>query len=123
MKDFSRPADEAHVAARAELEALFLTRDRDEWYALLVEADVCADPVYSVPRCSTTRKVRHRQMTLDLEHPEAGTMTHAGAAIKLSETPGGVRSFAPHVGQHTGDVLDTLGYSEADIARLREQRV
>ena len=123
MGDFSRPAGEAHAAAREELEALFLTRDRDEWYALLVEADVCAGPVYSVPEVFDDPQVRHRQMALDLDHPEAGTVTHAGVAIKLSETPGGVRSFAPHIGQHTGEVLDALGYSEADVARLREQRI
>ena len=62
-------------------------------------------------------------MALDLDHPEAGTVTQAGVAIKLSETPGGVRSFAPHIGQHTGEVLDALGYSESEVARLREQRI
>ena len=123
MGDFSRPASEAHAAAREELEALFLTRDRDEWYELLVEADVCTGPVYTVPEVFDDPQVRHRQMALDLEHPQAGTVTQAGIAIKLSETPGGVRSFAPHIGQHTGDELGALGYSEADIARLREQRI
>ena len=123
LGDFSRPASEAHTAARKELEELFLTRDRDQWYELLVEADVCAGPVYTVPEVFDDPQVRHRQMALALEHPEAGTVTQAGIAIKLSETPGEVRSFAPHIGQHTGDVLDSLGYSEADVARLREQRI
>jgi len=123
MGDFSRFASEAHAAARQELEALFLTRDRAEWYELLVEADVCAAPVYTVPEVFDDPQVRHRQMALDLDHPEAGTVTQAGIAIKLSETPGEVHSFAPHIGQHTGDVLDALGYDEARIARLREQRV
>ena len=123
MGDFSRPAGEAHAAAREELEALFLTRDRDDWYAFLVEADVCAGPVYSVPEVYDDPQVKHRQMALDLDHPEAGRVTQAGVAIKLSETPGGVRSFAPHLGQHTGDVLSALGYSEAAVARLRERRV
>ena len=123
MGDFSRPASEAHAQAREELRELFLTRDRDEWYDFLVAADVCAGPVYTVPEVFDDPQVRHRQMALDLDHPEAGTVTQAGIAIKLSETPGGVRSFAPHIGQHTGEVLSTLGYSDADIARLREQRI
>ena len=123
MGDFSRPASEAHAAARAELEELFLTRDRAEWYELLVDADVCAGPVYTVPEVFDDPQVRHRQMALDLEHPEAGTVTQAGVAIKLSETPGGVRSFAPHIGQHTGEVLGALGYSETDVAHLRDQRI
>ena len=72
MGDFSRPAGEAHAAAREELEALFLTRDREEWYELLVEADVCAGPVYSIPEVFDDPQVRHRQMALDLEHPRGG---------------------------------------------------
>ena len=32
-------------------------------------------------------------------------------------------ALRPHIGRHTGEVLDGLGYSEADGARLREQRV
>ena len=56
---------------------------------------MCAGPVYSVPEVFDDPQVRHRQMALDLEHPQAGTVTQAGIAIKLSETPGGVRSFRP----------------------------
>lgn len=123
MGDFSGPASEAHEAARTELEEMFLTRDRDEWYELLVRADVCVGKVYSVPEVFDDPQVKHRQMALELEHPQAGKVTQAGIAIKLSDTPGEVRSFAPWIGQHTGEVLDSLGYSGDKIEKLREQKV
>jgi len=62
-------------------------------------------------------------MAVELEHPVAGKVTQAGVAVKLSETPGSIRSFAPSLGQHTEEVLRGLGYSAAKIAELREKRV
>jgi crotonobetainyl-CoA:carnitine CoA-transferase CaiB-like acyl-CoA transferase len=58
-----------------------------------------------------------------LDHPVAGKVTHAGVAVKLSNTPGSIRSFAPALGENTEDVLRGIGYSAAKIAELREKRV
>jgi len=44
-----------------------------------------------------------------------------GIGVKLSETPGSVRSLSPRRGQHTDDVLSDLGYSPEQIEGLRAQ--
>ena len=44
-------------------------------------------------------------------------------AVRLSETPGGVRHRAPVLGEHTGEVLAEIGYDEAAVARLRDAGV
>lgn len=121
--DFSGPANERHAYARAELQKIFLTKTRDEWFELLAKADVCVGKVYDFPEVLTDPQVRHRQMVVELEHPVAGTVMQAGVAIKLSDTPGSIRSFAPYLGQHTEEVLHGLGYSDAQIATLREKGV
>jgi crotonobetainyl-CoA:carnitine CoA-transferase CaiB-like acyl-CoA transferase len=46
-----------------------------------------------------------------------------GTPIKLSDTPAGVRTPPPRFGEHTEVVLAGLGYSAADIARLRSEGV
>jgi formyl-CoA transferase len=45
-----------------------------------------------------------------------------GIAIKLSGTPGEVRSLAPYPGENTDEVLKSLGYSEADLESLRKSK-
>jgi crotonobetainyl-CoA:carnitine CoA-transferase CaiB-like acyl-CoA transferase len=46
-----------------------------------------------------------------------------GIAIKLSETPGTIRTAAPAPGEHTDAVLNTLGIPPAEIAALRAKGV
>ena len=121
--DFSSHTTERHTYARAELQKLFLTKTRDEWFDILCKADVCVGKVYEVPEVFQDPQVRHRQMAVELDHPVAGKVTQAGVAVKLSDTPGSIRSFAPALGQNTEDVLRAMGYSAAKIAELREKAV
>jgi crotonobetainyl-CoA:carnitine CoA-transferase CaiB-like acyl-CoA transferase len=46
----------------------------------------------------------------------------ANTAVKLSETPGGVRMRAPLTGEHTADVLAEFGFEAAEIERLKAER-
>ena len=56
--------------------------------------------------------------------PEEGQAVLDGTPIKLSATPGGVMAPGPLLGEHTDAVLGRLlGYSEEDIAQLKEARV
>ena len=121
--DFSQTTTERHQQVRQELQAVLMTKPCDEWYDLLTKADVCVGKVYDVPEVFDDPQVRHRQMAVELDHPQAGKVTQAGVAVKLSDTPGSIRSFAPSIGQHTQEVLGSLGYSVDKIAELRDKRV
>lgn len=121
--DFSGPPPERQAYARAELQKIFLTKTREEWFEFLTKADVCVGKVYSVPEAFNDPQIRHRQMAVELDHPVAGKVVQAGVAVKLSDTPGSIRSFAPSIGEHSDEVLRGLGYSPAKIAELREKRV
>ena len=103
------------------LRETFLTKTRDEWLSILhqpgLETQVA--PVYeNLGEVFADPQVRHRDMLLELDHPQAGKVKHLGFPIKLSGTPAAVRSFAPLPGQHTGEVLGELGYDAAAIADL-----
>ncbi|MBI2525348.1 MAG: CoA transferase [Candidatus Rokubacteria bacterium] len=120
---FVRAANAEEVRAREEIEALIRTRTRDEWYEILVKADVCVGKVYDPEEMVRDPQVRARDMVVEIEHPVHGTVREFGMPIKLSETPGTVRAAAPQTGEHTDAVLRELGMSDGEIRGLRDRRV
>lgn len=103
-----------------EFRKIFKTRDRDEWVELLRTKDVCVAPVYTVDEVFEDPQVLHRKMLVEMEHPTLGKVKQVGIGIKMSDTPGAVRSIAPRPGEHTEELLGSLGYDDNAIAGLRE---
>ena len=65
-----------------------------------------------------------RDMIVEVDHPVAGAFKMAGIPIKLSDTPGSIRTAAPILGEHTKEILgDKLGYTAEEISVLREKGV
>jgi crotonobetainyl-CoA:carnitine CoA-transferase CaiB-like acyl-CoA transferase len=63
-------------------------------------------------------------MLVALEHEAAGLLRMTGTPLKLSGTPGSVRTPPPMLGQHTAAVLqDDLGLSAAQVDSLRARGV
>jgi crotonobetainyl-CoA:carnitine CoA-transferase CaiB-like acyl-CoA transferase len=59
-------------------------------------------------------------MIVEVETPTGEKVKQVGISVKLSDTPGSIRSLAPKLGEHTEEVLGELGYSMPDIERWRE---
>lgn len=102
---------------------IFRTKTRDEWMHILQEKNVCTAPVNTLDEVLTDPQVLHRRMMLDIDSPAGGKVKQVGISVKLSETPGEIRSLAPLLGQHTEDVLTDLGYSMDRIAEMRDKKV
>jgi crotonobetainyl-CoA:carnitine CoA-transferase CaiB-like acyl-CoA transferase len=115
-KQFEAPGSEAH----AEVERIFLERTRDEWTEFASQHDCCLEPVLDLDEALDSDLVRAREMVVELDQPGAGPVRQLGIPIKLSETPGSVRSPGPALGEHTREVLASLGYSDEDVAALEE---
>ena len=82
-----------------------------------VTAAPCADNKYL---CDEDPHMKQRDYWVELPHPEVGIKRHAGIPWRMSETPSGVRSAAPCLGQHTDETLARLGYGTAEIESLRK---
>lgn len=118
-----RPPNAEEAQVREQLQSIFRQRTRDAWVDFLRDKNVCIGAVHTVAEVFDDPQVLHRQMLVAHESSTHGTARQVGVGLKLSETPGRVRHSGPQLGQHTADVLAELGYSEADVARLREQAV
>ncbi len=119
----TNPLRNAHyVELRPLLAKIFRERTTAAWQALLEGAGVPVSPINDVAQVMEHPQVLAREMLVQLTHPVAGALTLPGIPVKLSETPGVVRTSAPLLGEHTEALLaELLGYTPAQIAELRAE--
>jgi crotonobetainyl-CoA:carnitine CoA-transferase CaiB-like acyl-CoA transferase len=99
------------------LAARFRERTTAEWLARLRGRVPCA-PVNTVAQALADEQVLAREMIIEVEHPELGTLREVASPVK---TPGAITkpTPAPKLGQHTSELLrELLGYDSATVSRL-----
>ena len=115
------------VANREALRPLIAGRLASEptatWLARLTGAEVPAGRINDLAEALATPQVAARELVVDVEHPVLGTLRQVGPPFELHATPAVVRTPPPLLGEQTDEILAELGYSSADIARLRDEGV
>ncbi len=107
----------------ALLEPVFLERPVKEWMARLEKHGVLCAPVNRYADLPTDSQVLASGMLVPEDHPRAGRLTTLDTPIRFSRTPGGIRTHAPALGEHTDEVLRQAGVTPDEIARLRAAQV
>jgi len=95
----------------------------DQVLSALEAAEVPAGRIYSVADIVSDPHYLARDMLLTAQLPGGVSVKMPGIVPKLSETPGGVNWQGPTLGQHTDDILGSLGLTGADIQRLKTSGV
>ncbi|MGI8926288.1 MAG: CaiB/BaiF CoA transferase family protein [Tepidiformaceae bacterium] len=107
----------------AELDAAFACRPRAEWITLLKKADIPCGPVNDYAAMVQEPQVVANEYVTTLEHPSLGRIGVVGSPIRMSVTPVGPQRVAPELGQHTEEVLLSLGYTWPQIEALKTAEV
>ncbi len=108
--------------ARAEFEAIFATRTRDAWMAILGPADACVSPVLSLGEALDHPFTRDRGMIVDVALPAGGVEPQLATPFRCDGTrPAPSGPVRP--GAHDDAILSSLGYDAGAIAAMRRDGV
>jgi formyl-CoA transferase len=107
--------NENRVALTLALAAAFADQDGNELALKLIRNGVPAGPVLPVDQAMAAPHTAHREMVTQLDW-----YTGLGTPIKFSRTKGGTRRPPPTFNQHGEEVLAQHGYTEKEIADLRD---
>lgn len=115
------PRNEHAAQLIAILDERFAGESRDHWLRLMEAEEIPCGPVQGYQEVADDEQVTANEYITDTDDPRLGGMRAPGLTVQLSESPGEVRP-APELGQHTEEVLESLGYSWEEISWLRESR-
>ncbi|NBB50403.1 CoA transferase [Rhizobium sp. CRIBSB] len=105
------------------LDSIFLERTAAEWLDRLDLAEVPSGPVNDIAGALSNPQIVHREMVREIEHPSAGLLKILSNPIRLSATPIETYVAPPTIGQHTDEILHDIGFSEPEIAAMRQSRI
>jgi formyl-CoA transferase len=104
------------------IEAWTMTKTKFEAMDILNKFDIPCGPILSMKEIAQEQSLRETGTVVEVDHPTRGKYLTVGNPIKLSDSPTEVKR-SPLLGEHTTEVLEQLGYSQAQIAELKEAKV
>lgn len=127
VPDFENPKYDGQPGRFADKEFIdqtlaevFAGNTTDYWLSLLEVARIPCAPINNFERALSDPQVLHRNMVVDIAHPDGGSTRAPGNPIKLSRSHEDSFSPAPHIGQHTHELLkELLDYSDEQVEQLK----
>jgi crotonobetainyl-CoA:carnitine CoA-transferase CaiB-like acyl-CoA transferase len=120
----SRPARIANYDILEEsLQEIFRNGSREDWLKQLIANDVPAAPLNTLNEVFTDPQVREYGFPNVLNHPKMGQVKMVGNAVDMSRTPPIMDRPPPVLGEHTDEILSSLGYGADAVGALRTKGV
>jgi crotonobetainyl-CoA:carnitine CoA-transferase CaiB-like acyl-CoA transferase len=102
-----------------DIESVLVTGTTAHWVSAMLAAGVPAGPVNTYDQMMADPHLTARGITTTVDHPVLGPVRALSSPLRLSETPPQIRRGAPVFGEHTAQVLGSLGYSAAEVSALQ----
>lgn len=100
------------------LQEIIAQQPATAWLEKFAAAEIPAAPITTVAEAVGDAQTQARALIVQLEHPSIGTARSIANPIRLSSTPVSYRLPPPLLGEHTAEILHTLGYSDEDVRSM-----
>jgi crotonobetainyl-CoA:carnitine CoA-transferase CaiB-like acyl-CoA transferase len=104
-----------------ELQKVFLQKPREVWVKILQEADVPVAPVQSPEEIEKDPQVVFRKMVQEISFSDGEKIRQMGFPLKLSDMPDRLRTPPPTLGEHTEEILKSIGFPGDEIAQFKRE--
>ena len=107
-----------------ELNKVLSTQTSDHWIDKLNKAKVPCAPINKFSDALNDEQVKHRNMIVEVEHPDGGFVKMPGNPVKMSYTNEESYSSPPHLGTNTREILKNWSnYQEDEIESLENEKI
>jgi len=106
-----------------EIERQLAAADSATWIDRLNEAGVPCGRIYSIDQMFADPQVRHLETFASVPSPHFHPLRVVAQGVRLSRTPSEIRLRPPERGEHTEEILGSLGYTTEQIAGMRARGV
>ena len=106
---------------RGEITRIVAQHSLAHWQQVFADADCCVTPVLSLDEALAHPQFAARGMVLQTRHAAYGEAAQLACPVRMTDYRFEIRRPAPLPGEHTDEILRDSGYSDAQIAALRQQ--
>ncbi|MFH1382686.1 MAG: CoA transferase [Chloroflexota bacterium] len=110
-------------AVESLIQSILEQKTTAEWLNLFDKADSLGGPINTPEQVLEDPQILANDMIVTVDHPVTGKTRMIGIPIKLSRTPGKVKSAPPVLDQHTDEILKDFGYTDEQIAELKKKEI
>ncbi|MCP3476764.1 CoA transferase [Bradyrhizobium sp. CCGUVB1N3] len=93
-----------------------------EWFEIMVAEGIPSGPVYNIDDVFADPQVEELRITRPVEHPRLGKIDLVAQPCEITGFDRAIRTATPELGEHTGEILQSLGYDVDAIERLKAAR-
>ena len=119
LEDPRYVTNSARVAHREEVDAIvggwIVERTLKECLAFFEKEHITAAPIYDASQMVDDPHFKEREVVVEVEDADLGSIPMHNVTPRLSATPGGFRNPAPSIGQHNAELLEAVGFDKVTI--------